>query len=210
MKRLSVSTVGDRIKLTGEMHKGIDLPFELIGTLAATPEGQIRIHADKIESVHLPVKGLMHLFGQDLSKLINLKEAQGVKVAGDDIIMFPSRIIPPPRIQGKVVSVRVEGPNIVQVFGSDHAPKELAPPPKADNYIFHRGGTLRFGKLTMSDADLAIVDADPRNPFEFYLDKYNVQLVAGYSKTTRSGGLVVFMPDYTQAATGDRHVSPAQ
>jgi len=197
LKQIVITTKGGRIKQTGTVHKGVDLPFELEGTLTCTPEGQLRLHAEKFRSAHLPVKGLLHLFGEDLSKLINLREAHGVKVLGDDIILFPDRIIPPPRIEGRVVAVRIEGDDIVQVFGSGRAAKPLSPPREAENYIYHRGGTLRLGRLTMHDADLEIVDMDSRTPFEFYFARYNEQLVAGYSKTTRSLGLVVFMPDYS-------------
>jgi len=45
--------------------------------------------------------------------------------------------------------------------------------------MFFRGGVLRFGKLTMHDTDLMIVDAEPEDPFDSFLDQYNAQLVAG-------------------------------
>ncbi len=48
--------------------------------------------------------------------------------------------------------------------------------------MFFRHGVLRFGKLTMDDTDLMIVDANAKDPFDFFLDHYNTQLVAGYSQ----------------------------
>jgi hypothetical protein len=74
----------------------------------------------------------------------------------------------------------------------------MALPAPAANYIYHRGGILRFGKLTMTDADLEIIDENPKTPFDFSLDGYNRQLVAGYSRNTPSHGLIVLMPDYEQ------------
>jgi hypothetical protein len=73
----------------------------------------------------------------------------------------------------------------------------LVPPYKAQNYIYYKGGVLRFGKLTMADADLEIVDQSPRTPFDFSLPDYSRQLVAGYSKNTPTHGLIVFMPDFS-------------
>lgn len=61
--------------------------------------------------------------------------------------------------------------------------------------MYYRGGTLRFGKLTMTDTDLLLVDADQTDPFDFSPERYNDQLVAGYSKNTRAHGLIVYMPD---------------
>jgi hypothetical protein len=75
----------------------------------------------------------------------------------------------------------------------------VAPAPNAPNFMYYRGGSLRFGKLTMSDADMELIDADPSDVFDFWPEKYLDQLVAGYSKNTRSGGLLVYMPDYNQA-----------
>jgi len=62
--------------------------------------------------------------------------------------------------------------------------------------MYFRGGTIRFGKLTMSNADMQIVDSHPTDVFDFSIAHYNRQLVAGYSKNIPRHGLVVFMPDY--------------
>lgn len=50
----------------------------------------------------------------------------------------------------------------------------------------------------MNNVDMQLIDADPTDPFDFFPDHYNDQLVAGYSKTTASGGLRVYMPDYNK------------
>jgi hypothetical protein len=62
--------------------------------------------------------------------------------------------------------------------------------------MFYQGRVLRFGKLTMEEADLQIVDADPSDPFDFYLAHLNEQLAAGESRNQRDFGLVTVMPDY--------------
>jgi hypothetical protein len=83
------------------------------------------------------------------------------------------------------------------------------PEPKPENYMYYRGGVLRFGKLTMHDTDLLIMDAEPEDPFDFFLDQYNAQLVAGYSKNTPDHGLVVTMPDYRKTPPLPKSSSPA-
>ena len=70
------------------------------------------------------------------------------------------------------------------------------PDPSARNYMYYRGRVLRFGKLTMVDADLQIVDGDPDDPFDFYLGRLNQQLVAGESRNQEDFGLVTVLPDY--------------
>ncbi len=61
--------------------------------------------------------------------------------------------------------------------------------------MYFHGGTLRFGKLTMTGTDLEIVDADPSNALDYALDRYLEHLVQGHSNTTPVDGLVVVMPD---------------
>lgn len=50
----------------------------------------------------------------------------------------------------------------------------------------------------MSDTDMTLIDMDPKDPFDFYLDHYKEQLVAGYTKETAGFGLRVFMRDYNK------------
>jgi hypothetical protein len=195
LKEIVITVEGGRLKQKGVMHKGVDVPFEVDGTLDVTDDGLIRFHAQKVSSAHIPFKGLLHLFGEDLSTVINLKRDRGVTLEGDNILLNPGRMLPPPRIEGRIAAVRIEGDRIVQTFLS-RVTKALVPPYKAQNYIYHRGGVLRFGKLTMTDADLEIVDQSPRTPFDFSLPDYSRQLVAGYSKNTPAHGLIVFMPDF--------------
>jgi hypothetical protein len=105
-------------------------------------------------------------------------------------------MLPPPRIRGRITSVRVQGDEIIQIFGKETTTSATVRP--SSNYMAYRGGTLRFGRLTMNNVDMQLIDADPTDPFEFFPDHYNEQLVAGYSKTTASGGLRVYMPDYNK------------
>jgi hypothetical protein len=119
-----------------------------------------------------------------------------VEVEKDDLILDAGEILPPPRISGHVMAIRLEGNNIVQIFGEPQKYSWIHVPAK--NYMAYRGNRLQFGKLIMTDTDMVIVDPDPRDPFDFYLDHYKDQLVAGYSKTTPSFGLQVFMVDFNK------------
>jgi hypothetical protein len=198
LKNLQLSAEGSEIKQTGTLKKGVGIPFEMVGTMSATPDGKIRIHATKIKAAHLPVKGLLKLFGLDMAKLINTRNTRGITVDDNDIILDPTLMLPPPRMRGRITAVRIQGDEIIQTFGREK--RELTTQSRRSNYIAYRGGVLRFGKLTMTDADMRLIDGDPHDPFEFFPDHYKEQLVAGYSKTTTSGGLLVYMPDYNKIA----------
>jgi hypothetical protein len=196
LKDISVSIEKDHLKVKGKLHQKGDIGFETEGRLSATSDGKIRLHAEKIKALHLPVKGLMDLFGVDIADLIKNGKVRGVQVEKDDLILDPGEILPPPRISGKITDIHLEGNNIVQIFGDPKKfPWAKAP---AQNYMAYRGNRLQFGKLLMTDTDLVIVDPDPRDPLDFYLDHYKDQLVAGYSKTTPSSGLRVYMVDFNK------------
>jgi hypothetical protein len=48
----------------------------------------------------------------------------------------------------------------------------------------------------MTETDVELVDEDPGDPFDFSVDNWNEQLVAGYSKITPDRGLKQHTPDY--------------
>ena len=63
-----------------------------------------------------------------------------------------------------------------------------------------QGNRLQFGKLTMDDTDVIVFDMDPADPLDFYLDHYKEQLAAGYTKTSSTFQLRVFLKDYEKLA----------
>jgi hypothetical protein len=196
IKQVKVTFEHGRLIQTGTIHKGLDLPFKIEATLSVTDDGKVRVHAEKIKAEHLPVKGLLHFFGQDLEKLIHENPGRGVQVDGDDLILAPSALTPAPHIHGRIIRVSIAGNSIELFFDSGHHPPPLVPPFHTAAYIYHRGGILRFGKLTMTDADLEIVGDRP-GTFDFFQREYQKQLIAGYSKNTTTNGLVAHMVDYS-------------
>jgi hypothetical protein len=207
LKSLTVTVEHGRIRQRGRM-RGIS--FDVLGDLSLTPEGDLRLHPTTIKAVGLKVGGLMKFFGLHLQKLVNTDRAKGVRIQRDDFLLSPTKLLPPPSVEGKVGRVEVNDSEIVQIFEPPAGKKvePLTPPlPKADHYMFFRGGVLRFGKLTMDDTDLMIEDADPRDPFDFWLDRYNEQLVAGTSRNTKDHGLIVEMPDFEKVEQRGGRVS---
>jgi hypothetical protein len=102
LKNLQLSQEGSQIKQTGTLKKGIGIPFETVGTMNATPDGKIRIHAMQMKAAHLPVKGLLKMFGLDMAKLINTRNTRGITVDDNDIILDPTLMLPPPKMRGRI------------------------------------------------------------------------------------------------------------
>jgi len=193
LKSLRVMIQDGKLKLRGRLRKG-SVPFESEGSLSVTSEGEIRVHSEKIKAVHLPVKGLMDLLGEDLAKLIDTRKVRGIRTEEDDLLLNPAELFPPPHIHGKLSSITIRGDEIVQKYGGAFAPAGKMP----GNYMAYRGAQLKFGKLLMNDTDLTLIDMNPEDPFDLFFDHYREQLAAGYTKISPSFGLRSYMRDYNK------------
>lgn len=193
MKSVHVVMEQDKLKIRGRLRKG-DVPFESEGFVSLTPDGNIRLHSDKIKAVHLPVKGLMDLLGENLAKLIDTGKLRGIRAEKDDLVLNPAELFPPPHIHGRLSSITIRGDEIVQKYGSRFTPTMKI----AGNYMAYRGSQLQFGKLIMIDTDLTLIDMNPEDPFDLFLDHYKEQLAAGYTKITPGFGLTSYMRDYNK------------
>jgi hypothetical protein len=205
-RNLKLTIENGELLQSGTLKKGINVPFMMRATVGVTPDGRIRIHPTAIKAAGFLPGGLLHFFGVELDRLVTLKGTSAVTLDHDDLVLDPERLLPPPRIHGRLAKVWIENGLIVEQFGNGTKSAPTVPARyRGSNYVYYRGGTLRFGKLTMQDTDLLLVDADSTNAFEFSPEKYNDQLVAGYSKNTRNHGLVVFMPDLNavQSSSGN-------
>ncbi len=206
LKHLEVSIDDGELRQRGVLHKVVDLPFTIRAQVNTTDDGRLRLHPTSVKVMGLPVKSLMRLFGIELDNLVHVRQGRGVEIEENDFLLAPAGLLPPPRIRGRLTGVRIEPTRIWQIFGGSTraaARVTLRPSgPKARNYMFYRGRMLRFGKLTMADADLQIVDADPRDPFDFYLSHLNEQLVAGESRNQPDFGLLTSLPDYADLRRG--------
>ncbi|MGH7720583.1 MAG: hypothetical protein ACREON_17265 [Gemmatimonadaceae bacterium] len=212
LRNLTFSTAGDQLTQRGTLHKVVNIPFRITARVSVTDSGHIRIHPTAMRIFSVRGEGLMKALGIELDDLLDLEQAKGVRVDGNDLLLDPDRLLPPPAIRGRLTAVRIEPGKIVQVFGDSAAAARLPaitpPDTTAPNYMYFRHGTLRFGKLFMVQADMQIIDLNPEDPFDFSIDRYNDQLVAGYSRNTPDLGLEVFMPDLAKVGRGTVRAVP--
>jgi hypothetical protein len=200
ISNIEVTIESGQLKQKGTLHKGVAVPFTMLADVSATPDGRIRLHPTSLKTAGVPAGGLMKVFGIKLDDLVKSNPAHGIEVRDNEMLLSAEHMLPAPALKGRLTAARIEGDRIVEVFGTD---RETASERGSGNYMRYRGGILRFGKLTMTNADMDLIDADPRDPFDFSQPEYIKQLVAGYSKNTPGGGLRVFMPDYNDAGKTD-------
>lgn len=210
IKHLRIRIEKGQLVQRGTLHKGVDIPFEMWSTPVLERDGRLRLHPDKLRIFSVNGVTLMHALGLHLEKLIDLSRAKGASVKGDDLYIEPLQLIPPPTVDGRLSAVRIEDTLLVQEFARSADDSvfggSVRPDSGAHNFIYFRGGTLRFGKLTMSDTDLLISDDDEADPLDLYLAQYNRQLSAGHTRNLPNLGLRTWLVDYHRlgAATATR------
>ncbi|MGO8719795.1 MAG: hypothetical protein ACLQMO_11320 [Acidobacteriaceae bacterium] len=204
LKNLSLIFNPDQsVSVKGDFHKVIDVPFSATATMHVTPDGNMRMHLADMTVAGVIHQDLLDFLGIKVSKVAQPERKQSFKIVGNDIIFPIDQMFPPPHVSGDLHDVSISGNRLNLVFGKDQSAAGKGnsatgnPPIPSGNYIYFRGGTMRFGLLTMSPVDLELVPLKPgqQKLFEFSVDQYYQQLVAGYSKSLANKGLLVYMAD---------------
>lgn len=197
LTNVKLSSKGQQVKLNAILHKVVPVPIEMLGDVAASPDGRIQIHVAKLDILGIPVKGLLTKLHVEAADLVNTGEAKGVQVSGNDVYLDPNDLLPPPHNIGKIKGVHIaKSGDLVMEYGD--AREDLRELRKWRNFMRLRGGTIDIGKLTMRDADVFLIDTSGDKWFEFDLAHYQEQLVNGYTEVTPTAGLEIFMPDISR------------
>ena len=193
LRDIQLSGDGDQVKLKGTVHKGVSLPIELTGTLSVYGENGIQIHVTKLNVLKVPFKAMLGAFHVTLSDLFKVKNVPGLEVTENDIRFDTHDLLPPPHIRGHLTGVHVANPDLEEIYGD--AKEDLERTEEWRNFLRLSGGTIDFGKLTMHDVDLIMIDISKDPWFDLDLANYQDQLVNGYTRMTPQAGLQIFMPD---------------
>jgi hypothetical protein len=204
---LKVALREGRVQQDGKLKKGLPIPFSVDADVGASG-GQVRLHPVKMKAAGIPTTKVMDFFGVELDDLIKVRAGRGVAVRDNDLFLTPAQMLPSPQVRGRVSAASVRGDRLFLVLGDPAVAAARSPGNGARNYIWFRGGRIRFGRLLMTNTDLQLIDADARDPFDFYSERYNEQLVAGYSQNTPSGALRTHMPDYEDVRSVGRLAPP--
>ena len=193
LRNITLVADNDQIRLKGTVHKLIPIPVELLGSIAATSDNRIQVHVTKLSVLKLPLKGLLGGLHISVSDLFSPKGIPGIEVSGNDIFFDTLKLLPPPHITGRLTRVRVVAPDIEEIYGN--AEEAVTRIEQWRNFLRLSDGTLDFGKLTMHQVDLTMVDVSDDAWFDLDLNNYQTQLVNGYTRMTPNAGLQIFMPD---------------
>jgi hypothetical protein len=209
---ISVTMLANKhLSVKGRLKDKGDIPFETEGALTAAADGKLRLHAEKVKALKIPVKGLMDAFGIEVDNVIKSGQVPGVAADGNDLIFDLEQMLPAPRIEGKVTNVRVEQNTIVQTFSNESNAKDTKTPAKfPGNYIALRGNSIQADKFTMQDCDIVVFDMDPADPLDFFLDHYKEQVAAGNVKMTGSFQVRAYIKDFGKLGQSKKPAAAAK
>lgn len=181
------------------MAKKGGLPVEIDGAVDVTPQGLLRIRTTSAKMAKVPAKKLLDVLGLKVNDFMKDTPGRGVRLDGNDVLLDVSHAMPPPVVRGRLTAASVENGALRLTFGRPAAGSAAK---TSGNYMRFQGHRVRFGKLTMDATDLTLVDATPADPFDFCLDRYKEQLVAGEARVLPDFALRVVMPDFGKLPPG--------
>ena len=204
LHNVSIQASGDQLRITATLRKIIPLPVQLIANVSASPNHRdIRLHTVKVSVLHIPFKAILGAFRLRTSDFFNSK-LNGIKVSGDDIDVDINHLVGEPLVGGNLTEVRLwKTGELMEYYGK---PQEDAIQVKQwRNFMRMRGGTLSFGKLTMHNTDLLLVDVSQSDWLNFDVMHYQEQLVNGETHITPTAGLQIFIPDIDKIPVSKRN-----
>lgn len=203
IKDVKMAFKGDRIVMAGKMKKGVWVGFEMEGTLEPTPDGKIKMKPVVIRSMGLRVDGLMGLFGLEMAKLLKMKEEKGLIMQGNEILMDPAKLYPPPSLLCKITKVAIaNGAMHLEMDDGQSRPWPELPVMNSKSTLLMWGGDVLINSSLSLNSKMQILDATPQTPMVFALDRYREQLEAGFVVPSRAGHMIAYVPDVLNM-TGD-------
>ena len=117
VSELKVEVKDSAVHLSGKVHKGIDIPFEIEGPIST--DGTVLIlHAKRIKAEGIPVKGLLGMVGVHLGSMIGSESVDGVAVKGDTLVFEPVKIA---HVRGKITKADLTSKGLMLTFGPEVA-----------------------------------------------------------------------------------------
>lgn len=209
LRDVEVTLERGRVVLKAELEEGGD-DVELRGTLEPTVSGDVALIPTALRRDEKPVDALDDIFEEGVGAtsfgdddlgagFANVSAGPALWLDEDAIYFDPEAILRAPALDADVIDVKTSG-KYVRLLLEGNAPevKTLGPPGDPENYVEMRGGAVRFGKVVMPRADLLFLDADPSDPLDLSLHRFDEQVIAGETRMRPDLGLESTLPDFDE------------
>ena len=102
----------DKLTISGEKN---GQPVSISGPLMPTPSGGLQLHATAITRNGTPEKGVMDLFGKNLSDFVKTNDTPSLSATGNNLEINVDRLL---GVAGHVTGVQLHGSQIEMQFAS--------------------------------------------------------------------------------------------
>jgi len=183
------------VRLTGSVNMMFWMPFMMFTHLAVdTKTNTLVLEVKDLKALGIfPATALISWGPFHLDKIISLPPNKTLLVSGNRMMVKPFGLFPPPRINGRISNVTVDGKVIRLTFAGRPI---AAPKSSARNYVYLQGGTSQFGHFRMLDTNVLILDQTPVNPFVFSLLHYADMIPRSRVEVHDTKSVLVSMPDF--------------
>jgi hypothetical protein len=198
VRDLNVSFEDGHVQISGKLKKLVEIPFSATGDVDVTHDGDVRVHLTHITAAGFVHKKMLDFFGLKVAEVAGPGKPHSFRVVGDDVIFPIHTLFPPPHFTGRLRSIKVEGDELIQIFGT---PRAFAPAPlPAEHYIYFRGGVMQCGRMTMQGVDLELLNKDAGKPLTFSIEHVYEETLSGYLKNLPNHGMVAYISSYQEGS----------
>ncbi|GLU32513.1 lipoprotein [Trinickia caryophylli] len=212
LRRLRVTPQAGTLRISGEMWRGAWVPIELMGTLATDrsrgPDTLI-FHATHVSVAGVAADALMRAAHVRMADLLTIRTPLA-QLAGDDVVMRASLLMPPPALDMTVAAVNVTSAGVALALDDGTLQGIDWPSHMPARGMLLVGGDVKFMRSMPMNIDLALVPLEPfmaDEPFRFDLYRYREQLAAGFMTFDERGALTVHVPSAAALAGANERTS---
>ena len=194
IKHVDVTFANGELHMSGSMQKlGATVPFTATATVAPTQGGDMRVHITSMRAGDVVPKSMMDFLGLDLSNIAQPANQAAFHLEGDDMVVPLSAMFPPPIFAGPITSLRLTPDGLYTTVGRTAAASTR---PQPHSILAMHCGTVVFGRLTMQDAEIAMVPLNPGRNLGFSPRDYYAQMQGGQVAPQPDQGLVAHVADF--------------
>ena len=117
---LKVTSDKDKVVISGKVHKGIDIPFQVKGPVSVTSDGKLDLHASTEKAAKLPIGGIADALGLNMQSMVGSNK-KGVDAHGQDIVFDPDELWGLP-VHSHITNAKVQANELLLVVGAPKRP----------------------------------------------------------------------------------------
>lgn len=162
------------------------VPASLGGTVYLNQQKLVYTPYD-VRALGIPLAGFFNSLGIRLSGLMTLNR-EGAVLLGNSLVLDPTKVFPPPAIEGTITSVCLDESGLHLTFNDNSMPVS-APAGAPDSFIWIRSGDVKLFDMVVLNANVLIRSENKNVLFDLY--HYRSEIAAHNRVNMQEDGSIV-------------------